>query len=143
MKLDNSKQLIIEQLRKTPIIEIACRNSGVGRSTYYRWRGKSDKFKKIADEAIEESRLLTNDIAESQLIKLVKEGHFNAINYWLSHNHPIYSNRMEVLTKEAREKLTPTEINLLEKAIGSTSAASPIPSLNEKINEENKQNENL
>jgi len=30
------QDLIIEQLKKTPIVQVACEKCGVGRSTYYR-----------------------------------------------------------------------------------------------------------
>ena len=33
-----NKEQLLEILKKTPIVQIACEKAGVGRATYYRWR---------------------------------------------------------------------------------------------------------
>ena len=55
MKQDKSKELIIEQLKKTPIVQIACEKSNVSRATYYRWREENAEFKKAAEELIKQN----------------------------------------------------------------------------------------
>lgn len=90
-------KLLVENLRKVPIIQIACEKSGVSRATYYRWRASNLAFAKLADEAINESVELINDMAEAKLVGAIKEGNMNAIVYWLKHRHIAYSNRVEVM----------------------------------------------
>ena len=34
------KLLLIEQLSKYPVVQVACEKTGVSRATYYRWREK-------------------------------------------------------------------------------------------------------
>ncbi len=38
LKQDKNKKAIIEKLKQSPIIQIACKKVGIGRATYYRWR---------------------------------------------------------------------------------------------------------
>ncbi len=66
MKTDKNEQLLLDCLRKTPIIQIACEKSGISRATYYRWRKENPKFGKMADEAIVEGESFINDMSESQ-----------------------------------------------------------------------------
>jgi hypothetical protein len=90
-------KLLLENLRKVPIIQIACEKSGISRATYYRWRAYNTVFAKQADKAINESVELINDMAEAKLIGSIKEGNMGAIVYWLKHRHKAYSNRIEVM----------------------------------------------
>ena len=41
------KKAIIEQLKKTPIIQVTCEKLGVSRATFYRWKKNDDKFSKV------------------------------------------------------------------------------------------------
>ncbi len=90
------KQLLLESLKKIPIIEVACSKSTVGRATYYRWRKEDVEFAKQADEALDEGIRLINDMAESQLLTAIKEGNISAIFYWLNHRHNAYGNKVEI-----------------------------------------------
>ena len=49
------KKQLLERLRKTPIVEIACKQVGLPRATYYRWRKDDEAFAEACDEAIEHS----------------------------------------------------------------------------------------
>ena len=49
-RISSEKMLILEQLKKTPIVQIACEKVGVGRSTYYRWKKEDSKFSSSADD---------------------------------------------------------------------------------------------
>ncbi len=42
-------------LKKTPIVQVACERSSVGRATYYRWKKDDADFAKQADEALDQS----------------------------------------------------------------------------------------
>jgi len=119
MKTDKGKQLLIEQLRKTPIVLVACEKMGVSRATFYRWFKEDEKFKESAQEALGEGKNLINDMAESQLISSIKDKNFQAIAYWLKHNHPNYSNKVELSGKISTqsEKLTPEQEEIVKIAL--------------------------
>lgn len=84
---------------ETPLIEPACQRAGVSRSTYYRWHKEDSRFRKKADNVISQGRLVVNDLAESKLMKLMKEGNLAAIKYWLDHNSKIYSEKKVYLSE--------------------------------------------
>lgn len=113
------QKVVLEQLRKIPIVQIACERSNIGRSTYYRWRREDAKFKKATDEAMRDGEEMINDLSESQLITLIKEKNFPAIQLWLRQHHPKYRNKVEVTTRtEEDEQLTPEEAKLVRNALG-------------------------
>lgn len=119
MKTNKTKELLLEQLKKTPIIQIACEKSGIGRATFYRWKKDDEEFALKADEAITEGSSLVNDIAESQLMSAIKDKNMTAIIFWLKHHHPAYTTKVEVMTnvKQIDEKLTPEQQELVKKAL--------------------------
>ena len=51
-RIQEEKKLLLEHLEKTPIVQIACEKSGVGRSTYYRWLEQDKKFARSAKQAL-------------------------------------------------------------------------------------------
>jgi len=97
------KVLLLEQLKKTPIVQIACEKTGIGRTTYYRWRKEDADFKNEADIALKEGKALVNDMAESQLLGAIRDGHMTGIIFWLKHHHSDYANRVEVTAKLAEQ----------------------------------------
>lgn len=115
---EKTKQDIITQLQKTPIIEYACKNTGLGRSTFYRWRKDDESFANEVDQALTKGRLLINDMAESQLISGIKDKNMTAIIFWLKHNHKNYSTRIELSGKLRTEhKLTPEQEEEIKRAL--------------------------
>lgn len=113
------QKIVLEQLLKIPIVQIACERCSVSRSTYYRWRREDEKFKKAAEEAMQDGIDMINDLSESQLITLIKEKNFPAIQLWLRCHHPKYRNKVELTTKTIEdEALTPEEERLVRKALG-------------------------
>ena len=119
MKKDKLKNLLLEQLKGTPIIQLACTKVNIGRATYYRWRKESKKFAKEADTAIIEGESLITDMSETQLIGLIRDKNFPAIQLWLKIHHPKYSNKVEVTgnLNIKDEPLTPEQKELVEKAL--------------------------
>lgn len=113
------KEELLEQLKKTPVVHVACEKSGVGRATYYRWRKEDLEFAKRADEAVLEGSLLINDMAESQLISAIKDKNLGAITYWLKHHHPSYTTKVEIdaKLKMDKESLTSEQEALIKKAL--------------------------
>lgn len=111
-----NREELIKQLKLTPIIEVVCQKVGVSRNTYYRWRKESKKFASLSDQAIAEGCAFINDLAESQLIKAMKENNLTAVMYWLNHRHSAYKNKLEVSggLEIAQDKLTrEQEANIL------------------------------
>ena len=119
MTPEKSKKLIIEELKKTPIVEIACKRSGVSRATYYRLRDKNAGFRKATDSAIAEGVMLINDLSETQVISLIKDKKWPAISFWLKHRHPSYADKIEITggNSELNEKLTPKQAAIVRTAL--------------------------
>lgn len=120
MKKDDTKQkkqkeMFIEQLRKTPIVQIICERLEIGRTTFYRWKRQDAKFSDNCNRAMEEGLSLVNDLAESQLINAMKNQNLTAVMYWLNHRHNSYRNKLELsgnlevqkdeLTKEQEQNI--------------------------------------
>jgi len=113
-----AKEVLLEQLKKTPIIEVACQKVGIGRATYYRWRKEDEQFTQASDQAKGEGELLINDMAESQLISAIKEKNLTAIIFWLKNHHPTYGTKIEITTnKLIGYKLSPEQEELVHKAL--------------------------
>lgn len=117
--LTADKKKLLEKLRKTPIVEVACKQSGVPRSTYYRWRKDDEVFASECDDAIEHSAGLINDMAESQLISAIKDKNMSAIFFWLKHHHKSYKTRIEVDAKlqTIQQELTPEQTEIVSRAL--------------------------
>lgn len=118
MKSIDTKKLFLENLKKVPIIQVACEKAGVSRATVYRWRDKDKKFRKTLDEALSQGEALINDMGESQLISLMKEKNFSAIRFWLNHRHDKFKERVEITTNsEEQEKLSPEQQIIVKEAL--------------------------
>lgn len=134
-RIDTNKELLLEQLKKTPIVQVACEKVSVSRATYYRWRNDDEDFAKLADEAISEGNLLVNDMAESQLMSAIRDKNLTAIIFWLKHHHPSYATKVEVTArlKQDDEQLTPEQEALVMRAL---KLASVLPSSSPEVTEE-------
>lgn len=109
---------LLEKLKETPIVELACRKVGVARATYYRWRVNDEKFAKEAELSLEAGSALVNDMAENQLLIAIKEQNMTAIIYWLNHHHPAYATKIEVTAKQVEsEKLTSEQEKIVAEAL--------------------------
>ena len=118
MKKDKDQQLIIEQLKKIPIVEIACEKIGISRSTFYRWR-EDKEFADAADAAMKDGELFINDLSEAQVVSLIKEKNWPAISFWLRAHHPRYATKVNVNARVtvAPGKLTPEQETEIERAL--------------------------
>jgi len=118
-RMNNNKQLIVEQLKKTPIVQVACEKIGVGRATYYRWRKEDPEFTKLSDKALQEGSLLVNDMAESQLMSAIRDKNLTAIIFWLKHHHNAYTTRVEITTNQKTQEdiLNDEQRELLTRAL--------------------------
>lgn len=118
-RIKKDKEILLEQLKKTPIVQLACEKTGIGRSTYYRWKKEDSNFAGLADAAILEGSLFINDMAESQLLSAIKDKNLTAIIFWLKHHHPAYETRIELRQGYGmqEEELTKKQKEIIKKAI--------------------------
>lgn len=96
MKTSKDKQRLIEQFKKTPIVQISCEKTNIGRATYYRWLNSDQQFKEAAKKALEEGTELVNELAESQLISAIRDQNMTGIIFWLKNHHKAYKPRLEL-----------------------------------------------
>lgn len=113
---EDAKEQIIENLKKTPVVQVVCEKLGIGRASYYRWRKEDKEFAKVADAAIEEGSHIVNDLAESQLMSAIKDKNLTAIIFWLKHHHSKYRTRVEITAGQNFE-LSPEEEEKINKAL--------------------------
>lgn len=113
------KGKLLKQLEKAPIIEAACKQIGLPRSTYYRWRKEDGSFAEACDETIELSVGRINDLAESQLINAIKDRNMSAITFWLKHHHSSYRNKLDLnaTINLAQQELTPEQAETVSRAL--------------------------
>ncbi len=116
---DAEKKVLLEQLRRIPIVQLACERSAVGRTTYYRWHREDEQFRKDSDEAIKTGEEMMNDLSESQLISLIKDKNFPAIQLWLKQHHPKYGNKVEVTARiKSDDPLTAEQEKIVRETLG-------------------------
>ncbi len=111
------KKAILEQLKKTPIIQVTCEKLGISRATFYRWKKKDEKFAEEVDLALQEGSQLINDMAESQLIAAIKNGNLTGIIFWLKNHHKNYSPKLEVTTKNTEIPLTDEQKEIIRQSL--------------------------
>jgi ACT domain-containing protein len=111
------KAMVIEQLNKTPIIQVACEKLNLSRATFYLWKQTDKEFAKKVDGAILTGRSLVNDLAESQLVNAIKDKNLSAITYWLRHHHRDYAEKLQIKHTIEDESLTPEQEALVREAL--------------------------
>lgn len=117
-KTKENKQLILDQLKRFPNIQVMCEKTGISRAAFYRWKEKDKSFSEKVDEALAESRDVINDVAESQLVTAVKNGDMKGIMYWLRHNHKLYKNKLEIEGEvKVIEALSPDQREKFNRAV--------------------------
>lgn len=109
--------LLLMQLKKTPIVQVACEKTGVSRATYYRWRKEDPEFADNADIAIDEGLNLINDMAESQLISAIKDRNLTGIIFWLKNHHKNYSPKLEVTAKNGDIPITDEQREIIKHSL--------------------------
>lgn len=114
-RIDKQKQLLIDQLHKTPVIEVACQKVNVGRTTFYRWRKDDPDFDLACAQALEQGVGLINDLAESKLIGQIQESNFAAIRFWLQTHNETYGNKLQIFAGKPSE-LSDEEQKLIRKS---------------------------
>ncbi len=129
IRQQSQKDVLIQQLKKTPIVQVACEKVGIGRTTYYRWHKEDKEFAEAADTALSEGSSLINDMAESQLVSAIKDKNLTAIIFWLKHHHKAYATKVEVTAnlKQPIEQLSSEQQELVEQALKLASLTGDTP----------------
>lgn len=117
MKKNKFQDQFLDELRKVPIVQVACEKTGLSRNSVYRWKREDKEFGKKMDEAYAEGVSLVSDMSESQLLTLIKEKNYSAISFWLRHRNDNYKNKLEITTKEDSEELTPSQAKVVKEAL--------------------------
>ena len=129
MNLKKSKQWknqLLEQLRRTPIIEVACQKAGISRQTFYRWKFENPEFAQDTEKAIADGQMLVSDLSESQVIAMIRDKNWQAISFWLKHHHPSYKTRIQIegSLQMPQEELTPEQEETVKEALRLASLSS-------------------
>ena len=111
------KQKFIEALKEMPVIEVACKKAGIGRTTHHYWIKKDDDFRKQSNEAMALGRERINDMSEAQIIQLIKDKKLPAIALWLKHNSPRYGGKETHRPDTAIPELDPEKEKIFKKNI--------------------------
>lgn len=127
-RIAQDRAALLEQLKRTPVLQLACEKLGIGRATAYRWKNDDSEFAEALDEALLEGKLLVNDVAESQLMAAIKERNMTAIVFWLKHHHPSYTTKVEITAHiKDNYELTPEQRALVEEALRRAALPGPGP----------------
>lgn len=116
MKKNKVKDAFLEQLRKVPIIQVACEKVGISRNSVYRWKNEDPEFEKELTTALEEGEALVNDMSENQLLSLIREKNWHAISFWLRKRNPKFKDRIEIEVTPKQEEATPEEEAIIRRA---------------------------
>lgn len=117
MKKPKYSKKFLNELRKVPIVQVACEKVGVSRNTVYRWKREDKDFAKQFDAALADGVEFVNDMSESQLLQLIKEKNFSAVRFWLNKRHPAYKDKLEVTRIGEIEELSPEQEATVRKAL--------------------------
>jgi len=116
-KKDNLIGKFFEELRRVPIVQVACEKTGISRNSIYRWKRFDEKFSQRMEQALADGEAFVNDMSESQLLSMIKEGEWPAISFWLRHRNPKFKDKMEITAKIVDERLTPEQEEVVRKAL--------------------------
>jgi len=117
MKKNKKGIEFLNQLRKIPIVLVACEKSGLSRNTVYRWRKEDKNFEADMDTALQEGEELVNDMSESQLLTMIKEKNWSAISFWLRHRNPKFKDKLEITTKQDTDILSTEQESIVREAL--------------------------
>ncbi|MFA6158357.1 MAG: hypothetical protein WC763_01900 [Candidatus Paceibacterota bacterium] len=118
MKKHKIKNGFLAELRRIPIVQVACERSGISRNSVYRWRNEDAVFQKEMDKALEEGEALVNDMSESQLLTMIREKNWSAVSFWLRHRNPKFRERIEIAgSVKTIQELPPDQKEMVTNAL--------------------------
>ena len=83
------------------------------------------EFNRVVTKAIERGRLQCGEIAETALLKKIKEGSMDAIKFYLTHNDPRYIPKRSISVEPLSEKERAEYNHLKEKHEHDDETSSP------------------
>lgn len=101
---------ILETLKTTPLVNVACAKAGIARASYYRWVNDDLEFKKRVQRAMKSGNRNINDMAYGMLIQKIKQGSMNAIIFYLSRRHPLFKKKDKVKVEVTQKNTEPIDI---------------------------------
>lgn len=117
MKKHRHAKQFLEELKRVPIVQVACEKTGVSRNTVYRWKREDEGFAKEFEQALALGVEFVNDMSESQLLQLIKDKNFSAVRFWLNKRHPAYRDKLEVTNMHQTEELTEEQQKIVRQAL--------------------------
>jgi hypothetical protein len=117
MKKNKFEKEFLDELSRVPIVQFACEKTGLSRQTIYRWRKEDKEFANKMDQATENGIAFVNDMSESQLLTMIKEGKFPAVRLWLTNNHTRYTNKLHITKTEENKELTKEQKATIKEAL--------------------------
>lgn len=90
MKKDRLTDKFLEELERTPVVQIACEKVGVSRNTVYRWIKEDVDFRVRFNDALSVGEDVVSDVAESNVLHGIRNKDFRYTNLWLATHHPRY-----------------------------------------------------
>jgi hypothetical protein len=103
LRQKTQKAIFLDKLKETFVVQLACKKTGIGRSTYYRWLEEDEKFKLDAMVAMQEGKEMVNDLAQSKLIQAIQNNERWAIEMQLKSCKDDYRPKSEA-TRKSEEK---------------------------------------
>ncbi len=91
IRQEEIREDLLKFAEENPIDSYICKKVGIGRSTLYRWLEEDKKFKKKFKDAKRIGVSLISDIAESNIIKNIKNGNQRAAEFWVKHHKADYA----------------------------------------------------
>lgn len=117
MKKNKFEKEFLDELSRVPIVQFACEKTGLSRQTIYRWRKEDKEFAMKMDQATEDGIAFVNDMSESQLLTMIKEGKFPAVRLWLTNNHSRYTNKLHITETTEKKELTEDQKATIKEAL--------------------------
>lgn len=109
------KEKILQSLRETGIISIACSQAGISRNTFYRWIKDDYYFSDDVNFAIDEGIYHVDDLARSKLLEHIKNGNWTAIKYRLDHAKSFESQKIDMIFKIIGQRSDSSLQNIVDK----------------------------
>lgn len=113
MRAHDDREKFLEIIEEVPLVSVAAQRAGIAKSTIYRWKQSSKTFAQDLNKALNRGRHNINDLAESQLINLIRKGDFKSVRYWLDNNNRRY---VRPRPPEPAVPVTAVEIRIVDPA---------------------------
>lgn len=116
---------VLECLAESGNISYACKRAGINRDTFYTWKKEDKLFAENADLAVSYGKSFVNDLAHTQLIRLIQDGDMRAVRFQLISCHEDYKPRRARPPEETEEETLPPITSI---TIVTAKPRDPVPS---------------